>query len=53
VGDGGDRQVETRCTELLRILTPVSNAALLEGADHLCQHVTLLGLVQSSLAKLP
>ena len=35
VDDGGDHQVEAGGPELLRVLTAVRDAPLLEGADHL------------------
>jgi hypothetical protein len=53
IHDGSDRQIETRCTELLSVLAPVGNAPLLKGADHLGQCVALLAFVQACLAKLP
>ena len=53
IDDGRDHQVEAGGTELLSVLSPVCDAALLEGADHLGQRMALLAFVQASLAKLP
>ncbi len=52
IDDGGDHQVQARCAELLRILSSVGDATLLEGADDLGERVALLTLVQTRLAEL-
>ena len=51
VDDSGDDQVETGGPELLRLGTAVSDAPLLERADHLGEGVTLLALVQAGMAE--
>ncbi len=44
---------KTRSTKLLRFVAAVSDAPLLEGADHRGQSVALLAIVQAGLAMLP
>jgi len=53
VDDSRDDQVETGSPELLRVRTAVSDAPLLERADHLGEGVALLALVQAGVTKLP
>ena len=52
VYNGGDHQVQTGGAELLRFVPPIGDAALLERANDLGQHVALLALVQAGLATL-
>lgn len=49
VDDSGDDEVQTGGTELLRIWTAVSDAPLLERADHLGEGVALLAVVQAGV----
>ena len=53
VDDSGNHQVQTGSPELLRVRTAVSDAPLLERADHLGECVSLLALVQAGVAELP
>ena len=46
----GDDEVEAGGAKLLCLGTPVSNPALLEGADDLREGVTLLALVEPGMA---
>ena len=50
VDDGGDDEIEAGRTELLRLVGPVGDTALLERADRLGQKVPLLGFVKPGLA---
>ena len=53
VDDSRDDQVETGGPELLCVRTAVSDAPLLECADHLGEGVALLALIQAGVAELP
>ena len=50
VDDRRDDEVKTRGPELLCLVGPIGDAALLERADRLRQEMTLLGLVEARLA---
>jgi hypothetical protein len=52
VDDRGDHQVQPRRPELLRIVTAIGDATLLECANDLGQGVALLAFVQAGLATL-
>jgi hypothetical protein len=51
VDDSHDDQIETGSPELLRVRTAVSDAPLLERADHLGEGVALLTLVQAGVTE--
>ena len=53
VDDSRDDEVQTGSPELLRVCAAVSDAPLLERADHLGQRVALLALVQAGVTELP
>ncbi len=50
IGDRGDDEVQPRRAEMLRLVRPVGDAALLESADCADEEVALLGLIEARLA---
>ena len=48
--DRGDDEIEPRGAKLLRLGATTGDPALLEGADDLCEEMTLLALVEPGMA---